>query len=648
MSIILKSLKFINFKGLKELAIDFDPTVTSIHGDNGTCKTTIFDGFTWLMFGKDSFDRKDFNIKTLDENNNAISKIDHEVGGVLEVNGNDVSLRRVFKEKWQKRRGSEETEFTGNETEYYWNDVPVSAGDYQKRVSGILEEGVFKLITNPLYFNNMKWQDRRNILISIAGELSDLDVANGNEAYLDLLASINGKKTLEEYKREIAANKKKIKESLLQIPTRVDELIRNTPAPIDYASIEKEITEKEAAIKEIDAQISDVNKEFDAKNKAVREKQDALFKLKTRKNKLEFDAKIQAQKEADDANQVITAAKQELEGLRQTISLKTKQATELKASIDKLNGEIDQLRNNWTTENAKVLVFDADEFTCPTCKREFEASDIEAKKLEMSLSFQTNQTKELNSISEKGKAKTEEVIQLTPKLNKLNDEIKTLEAAELGMKDTTEETLVAPLDFNILLDSNDEYLKLKLDIEESEKEIETPVATSDLTEYNTQKQVLNSEISTLKVSLSVKETIAKSDKRKTELLDEEKKYAQQLSDLEGIEFTIDSFNKAKINLIESRINGKFSIVKFKLFETQINGGEVECCEALVNGVPYNDGLNKAMTINAGLDIISTLSGFYGVTAPVFIDNAESVTELFPVASQLVRLVVEKNSPLTIR
>jgi DNA repair exonuclease SbcCD ATPase subunit len=648
MNILLKSLKFINFKGLKEFAISFDSTVTSIHGDNGTCKTTLFDGFTWLLFGKDSFDRKDFNIKTLDENNNAISKLEHEVSGVLIVDNNEISLRRVLKEKWTKRRGSEESEFTGNETEFYWNDVPVSAGDYQKRISGILQESVFKLITNPLYFNSLKWQDRRLTLIELAGGINDADVAAGTQAYIDLLASIAGQKTLSEYKLQIANQKKGIKQQLEQIPTRIDELVRNTPEPIDYAAIEKKIAEKEAGIKELDGRIIDVNKANDAKNKEIREKQNKLFKLKTRKNQIEFEAKTEVQKEANDANQAINKAKQELENIRQTISLKTRRATELKASIESLNEEINTLRNNWSIENSKNIEFNANEFICPTCNREFETSDIEAKKNEFSILFQKNQTITLSKISEQGKAKTDEVIKLTNQLNTIDSEIATLEAAELGLKDVSNEALVEPFDFNILLASNAEYLELNFNIEEAEKAMETQVNTFDNSTLVSRRQALVDDITTCKSKLSVKETIERSDKRKAELLDEEKKFAQQLSDLEGIEFTIDSFNKAKINLIESRINGKFSIVKFKLFDTQINGGEVECCEALVNGVPYNDGLNKAMTINAGLDIINTLSVFYGVSAPIWIDNAESVCELLPVASQLVRLVVENNSPLTIK
>ena len=83
----------------------------------------------------------------------------------------------------------------------------------------------------------------------------------------------------------------------------------------------------------------------------------------------------------------------------------------------------------------------------------------------------------------------------------------------------------------------------------------------------------------------------------------------------------------------------FHLVHWKLFDEQINGGVVDCCEATVNGVPYNDGLNDGAKVNAGLDVISALSAHYGVSVPLFIDNAERVTRLVDIDTQVIRLVV---------
>ena len=118
MNIELKKLELLNFKGIKEKTIEFGRE-TNIFGRNETGKTTIFDSFTWLLFGKDSSNRSDFNIKTIDKNGEFIHGLEHQVIGVLDVDGKEVILRRLLKENWVKKRGFAEAVFSGNTTEYF-------------------------------------------------------------------------------------------------------------------------------------------------------------------------------------------------------------------------------------------------------------------------------------------------------------------------------------------------------------------------------------------------------------------------------------------------------------------------------------------------------------------------------------------------
>ena len=143
------------------------------------------------------------------------------------------------------------------------------------------------------------------------------------------------------------------------------------------------------------------------------------------------------------------------------------------------------------------------------------------------------------------------------------------------------------------------------------------------------------------MKLRDRETIANINKRIKELEDEYKTSQDELARLEGIEFTIQQFCKARIEHVESRINGMFKLVRFKMYEQQINGGEIETCEATVDGVPFSD-LNNAMKINAGLDIINAICAANGIIAPIFIDNRESVSEILSTQSQIVNLVVDEN------
>ena len=114
--VILKSLSLTNWKGEKQRTTEFNEVETTISGENGLGKTRHFDAFMWLLFGKDSQDRKDFNIKSIVDGK-PLEKVECEVSGILYVDGDEISLRRAYVEDWEKPRGQVEQVFKGNHTE---------------------------------------------------------------------------------------------------------------------------------------------------------------------------------------------------------------------------------------------------------------------------------------------------------------------------------------------------------------------------------------------------------------------------------------------------------------------------------------------------------------------------------------------------
>lgn len=653
--IIIQKLVITNFKGIKNQTIDFNST-TNIHGANGSGKTSIFDAFTWLLFGKDSVDRKDFDIKPLDNNGNVIQKIENEVEGTLLCNNDVIILKRIHREKWVKKKGSLEAEFTGNETVYFWNDVPMNAKEYTSKISDLLDETIFKLISNPFAFNNLKWQDRRKVLIDIAGEIKVDYIGNGLSHVLQLIE----KKTISELKSETNAKVKKIKEELKQIPTRIDEVERSKPEASQFEEVEKHLLSKESELNTVQSRINDSS----ANNKALLDKKTAIqteiHELQGKVNELEFELKTQAQNATKVDTSKLDVLKQKLSNQQFELNSCNIRLKRIEQDIDSSNARIDSLttqmdnkRKEWHDLNAKTLTFDENDFHCPACKREFESGDVEAKKLEMTTNFNASKQSSLSYIQQQGASLKKEQEQisfsLSDLLNQRADEKeyadKVKNEIDLIQKEINQETEIQSTAqpktfeqvFTELLVSNETYNELKDSVSQKKNELQSIVIPTNQ-ELEQEAGQLQSEIKNLNNILAGKKQIEIADNRIKELNQEENKLATSLLELEKLEFDIDKYIKISITVLEDAINTKFEFVKFKMFETQINGGEVECCNALIDGVPFHSA-NTASKVNAGIDIINALCEFYMVNAPIFIDNRESVTALIDTQSQVVSLIV---------
>lgn len=649
-SIIIKEIHFVNFKGFRNMTIEFNEDITTICGRNGSGKTSIFDGFTWLLFGKDSQDRKAFNIKTLDENGKAIPKLPHEVSAIIIVDGETIELCRRFNEKWVKRRGQIEEEFTGHEEERLYNNVPMSLKEWNEKISNICSEQVFKFITNPKYFVSQKPDVQRAMLFRMAGELSDADIAAGNDDFSALLASLTGK-TMEEYKKEIQAKKRRIKAEIEAIPERIDERKRDISAlsEYDYPAIEASIKDKQDKVAKIEAEMLDLSK----KNEAISQKRSEAIKelgqLKERKLRLEYEIKEKVTAEYRAAISKKNDIQSKISDLERNIQSLSNRRDGLKRTIEECTSYREKLIAEWKSINASAITFNENDFVCPTCKRPLDIDDIEKKQQEMTENFNLAKSSRLAENNRKGqenKKKMQEaeaaIISIDSEIKKASEDIEKLKSAEEYAIN-----LVEP-DAYPVIEGNTEYKKLSEEISAKEKALEG--SSTNNVDTSSQKQelsLLKSEIDSLKRTLANRETITRNTQRIGELEAQYKEGAQELADLERIEFTMAAFNKARIEAIDKRINGMFSLVKFKMYEQQINGGEIETCEAVVNGIPYS-GQNNAMQINMGIDIINAICKFEGITAPIFIDNAESVNEFIPSHSQVIKLVVTTDNELSIQ
>lgn len=460
--IILKELTLVNFKGIHGLTLNFKPDATVIGGENGIGKTTVFDAFTWLLFGKDSRGRSDFNIKTLDATGAFIPHIEHSVSALLEVNGNDLRLTRKYQEKWTRPKGDGEQRLTAHETKCWINDVPCpTKKEYDERVSSLIPENLFRLITNPFAFTALSPDAQKDLLLDMAGNVTDAEIVATRKDFQTLLDAM-GDTPLADYLREVAAKKREIKDELAIIPSNIETAQKLKPEAEDWDDLNKQILEKRKAIKGIDTAISDKTSLFDndyAKKKglkdALHEAQDKLdaHVRKYRKDieaendkaekaaKDKYEAEVKALKdekagkqESLDSRKAILKAENTKDVGSAELSIKSKQTeiqsiqsniTMLSQSIARYNDTITEAGKDMASASARIGVLDAelakcteeyktiyvstpqfgeDNFICPTCHRPFEEEDVDKIRKQLTEEWNKDKAEKIKQNMDKGHA----------------------------------------------------------------------------------------------------------------------------------------------------------------------------------------------------------------------------------------------------
>ena len=642
MQIKLKQISYRNFKGLVSFDLSLDPISTHIYGDNGTGKTSLMDGFMWLLFGKDSESRTDFNIKTLDSNSEALHRLDHEVNAVFDIDGIDTTCRRIYKEKWTKKKGDEVAVFDGHVQEFFFNNVPCSQKEYNEKVSGIIKEEMFKLLTSPMYFNSLPWQKRREILFSIANPVSNDYLASINPDYEVLVQNLT-RKSVDEFKKELVSKKKLLKDQLINIPARIDEADRNKPEPPDIESINGIVADKNKRIAEIDAIIADGQKAIENQMQAYQAAMNEKNQLITKVADLKREDSIKAISRTSELEGKLNIERNKFNQSQRNLDATKESIDTSNNAIDKLSNELTMLRSSWSTINAEELKFSNDT-TCPTCKQSLPAGDIATQREEQQNNFNASKSERLAEVTKKANLVKERIEQFKAivhenkiKYDQLTNEqqaiIKEIEQYEKLIDDVN----IQPALANPLI----EQLQLQIDA------FVLPELTRiDNSALLAEKTGLQAEINAISAKLNNTKIIIDINARIDELMKQEQELNQSLAELEKTEYLIAQFSKDKIEIIEKEINSMFSMVKWKMFEQQVNGGESECCVCMVNGVPYND-VNTAGKINAGIDIINTFIAKYGISAPIWVDNKESINNLLPTQAQVITLNVSKEKSLTI-
>ena len=613
-----------NFKGVRDLKIDFSDR-TSISGANGRGKTTIFDGFTWVLFGKNSKDEAEFGIKTVDANMQPIPRLPHEVEVVLDVNGEDVTLCRRYNEVWRRDKDSNGDEvFKGHEVERLYNGIPCSVKEWNEKIAEIIREDIFKYTTNPHYFSAQKPETQRALLFKMAGGVTDAEIIASDPQFVELFAKV-GNKTLKQFEDETKSALTRVRKELSDLPARIDERKRDEVAAEDWAALESEIAERTAELQSVEDAIADKAKAITAASEQRAELAHRVWQAKNaqveRYNKVVGDAgkKYREQEKLKDDIEF------EIDLCKSAINANENEIKGIEKSIESYKKKREELLADYNATNAKTLTFDENAFVCPTCGREYEVADIESKKAEMEARFNADKAERLARNKECGLVVKEQIVEFERQIAELketkinNDK----ELAELQEKYNAI-TLVRPND-DAVAEADAEYAQLTAQVQELESQLATaPTEIAD-TELQSKKRTLSADLDSLKARLAKREQIKANAERIRELEAALASNGNEEARLKGLLYAIKEFSKARSRAISDRVNGLFRYVKFKLFDTQVNGEEVEVCEATYNGVSYGN-LSTGQKVVVGLDIIRTIQRHTGVSAPIFIENAESITD----------------------
>lgn len=629
--ISLLRLSVRNFKGCDALTLDFGGRSASIYGDNGTGKTTVYDALTWLLFGKDSQGQSDFEIKPL----TAAGEVrDHgavtEVEALLEVDGQEIALRKAYFEKWSTKRGSAEATYDGNTCEYFVDSVPVKKYEYERRIGELSSENLFRMLTSVTWFcKEMNWQDRRKILFEMSGVASDGEILAGAPQFAELAAAM-GRLTLDDFKKKLQAERKGLSGARNEIPARLDECRKTVEelARVDFQSIRAHRNETAHRLEQLQGELLKLGHGalLDSKRNELATAQNELAALINENNSHRQSQMVPV----EDKRPVMRA---ELDKAKREMLRWSQLAANEKALADDLEQRIQDCRARWAEANA--MVFSGAK--CPTCGQDLPQSAQEAA----SARFLTEVSRrKQDAIDTADREKANLAAAKERREQYINDAVAAEnEAARLEAELAAYVPEAAPEITDL-----PGYAQRAAALEEQIRGVEGDVArlegesTAIRDEINGKVADLRRELDELDRELGREAVLDFTQKRMDKLREDARKAGEQLEKLDKLLFLCDEFTRYKVRFVEDSINGRFGLVRFRLFQEQVNGCLADCCEAVVDGVPYSS-LNKAARVNAGLDVIAALSDHYGVQVPLFIDNAETVTSLIQMETQTIRLEV---------
>lgn len=630
----INRIEYTNFKGINHFVLDLDGQNATVSAANNIGKTTLYDGFYWLLFDKNSQEQAQFRIKPFDKDGKDILGTDTSVEAELMIDGERVLLKKEVLEKWTNPKNSLEKVRGKDAKKYYINGVPIKTKkEYTEFIADVIDENSFKLLTNPAYFAAKNWDERRRILLELTEAVSIDDVIAFDEDF-ELIREELEKHSLEDLKKKLESQIKEFKKTESDLSTRIDEANKNVPVINETKDVlKKQLSEMEAKYQELQAEQSDI---MNGGTVSKLKRDIEAIQSKMHEGRIKYSQTNQLS---------IEGLQNDLNHLGNQYRTETDNLYDVNQKIERLDKHVASekerrqiLLDQYHTENG--MGFDTGSSVCKCCGQPLPLDKVD----ELQQQFNTNKSKKLEQILAEGtnikealsladsqraelvalqKELSDKVLHLKANGEQLKREVEALTLANGSYEDTEEYELLSSQGLEIqarISDEQESKQGLLSDIEANINELRAVIVDTE-------------------VKIASIDQAELQKKRVEELVKERAGIVDQFNLVQGKLALADEFFKTQIKLQEDKVNEQFEMTKFIFFGETADGEEKDMCSITVKGSDYHTNLNNAARINAGLDIINTLSKSYGIAAPIFIDNAEGVNKLFETQSQMISLVV---------
>lgn len=634
----LLKLTIENFKGHGLRVVEFSPTVTRVYGANGTGKTSLFDSFCWMLWAKDSDDRtQSGNVSFYPFDPGKQGEVLHnvvvKVEAVVEIDGAQHVLCRTMQEKWTTPNGTELPRFTGNETKLYIDGLAVKANQFDAFVKENINPEMFKLTSNPWYFPTLHWKEQRRILMELVGDISNDDVLAA-DASLEPLRNELASRKPEDCKKLWQQQQKAAVKDLEKTVLLINENRKHLPQ-----------IENEADVKaELEAQRLVLMKPLE---KAMQEKADILSGTAVSKKQAEakvLEAKLDViraeQREKIAAvrkpfDEQIAALEAEAKTAAETVKPYRQTVVNLDNAIRENEEKLKVLQDSWQA-------VDAEEFNdiCPCCHRPYPPEQIADQRA----AFNRSKAERLEKIeadgnalfdkNEENKAQRDAAMKEVQRLSKLDIEMPDKRSEIMKQREEAVQALPPMENRRDWFEASEDLKRINHEIEELHIDVKLKLMDAEKAIESAQKPIgdIDVRLAEIKAAEATRALITDYTKQQQTLREQHDELALKLS-------LIKKFDEIKAVMTTEKVKAILPGMDFKLFNyNNTNEGYTETCELVKDGKPYAN-LSNGEKIAVGCELIAAISKHYGVSNPVWIDNAEATTKHLETNGQAILLRV---------